>query len=85
MPRLPPPGVAHGLEALAVEVRHVPCSVTDDCTFPVDPHQHCSSCGCAIAVGDFCPFHGEFSDGWAHDNRLMCDLLHRGVVPSMPG
>ncbi len=59
----------------------MPCLTIEDCTFPVDPHHHCSSCGCAIASGDFCPWHGEYSDGWSRDNRAMCDLVHRGILP----
>lgn len=30
-----------------------------------------------------CPQHlGGPVDGWAFNNRIMCDLVHRGVAPS---
>ncbi len=34
---------------------------------------------------DFCAHHSAgHGDDWATGNRIMCDFLHRGVVPPMP-
>lgn len=44
----------------------------------------CAQCGLQLA-GDaaLSPHHHDASrNGWAAENRLMCDLLHRGIVPS---
>ena len=43
----------------------------------------CALCGMQLA-GDaqLCAHHDYAREnGWAADNRLMCDLLHRGIVP----
>jgi hypothetical protein len=39
----------------------------------------CDLCGVQLAgEANFCPHHYlAVSDGWAADNRLMCDLLRR--------
>jgi hypothetical protein len=44
----------------------------------------CSLCGMQLAgEANLCPHHYlAVTDGWATDNRLMWDLLHRGLVPS---
>ena len=35
--------------------------------------------------GEFCAYHATGrTDDWATVNRLMCDFLHRGIVPAMP-
>ena len=43
---------------------------------------HCVSCGFTlpdeIAI---CPHHHVVDPAWAQTNRVMCDLLHRGIVP----
>jgi hypothetical protein len=47
----------------------------------------CSVCGQQI-VGNmaFCPHHvGGAPEGWATSNRIMCDFLHRGIVPPRLG
>jgi hypothetical protein len=43
----------------------------------------CAACGIEIAGdGALCAYHrGRRGDGWAENNRCMCDLLHRGRVP----
>jgi hypothetical protein len=34
---------------------------------------------------EICSHHmGGHGDGWGTANRLMCDFLHRGVVPPTP-
>jgi hypothetical protein len=35
--------------------------------------------------GELCLYHtaGQ-TDDWATGNRLMCDFLHRGIVPATP-
>ena len=47
----------------------------------------CIACGSVTYNGrDFCDHHvrGE-ADNWAGGNRLLCDLLHRGVpIPRLP-
>ena len=43
----------------------------------------CALCGMQL-VGDaqLCPHHDFAAENrWAVDNRLMCDLLHRGIIP----
>jgi hypothetical protein len=44
----------------------------------------CASCGSQLSDGSsLCRHHHVASeDGWAAGNRILCDLLHRGVVPS---
>jgi len=43
----------------------------------------CAACGLEIqGDGTLCAHHTLGSDDdWAENNRLMCDLLHRGRVP----
>ena len=42
---------------------------------------------CAVCVqssadaNGLCPYHVSTDDGWAVANRIMCDLVHRAVVP----
>jgi hypothetical protein len=39
---------------------------------------------CAMQLGgdaSLCAHHELPVSGWAAQNRIMCDLLHRGVVP----
>ena len=42
----------------------------------------CSQCGAEI-YGDtaLCVYHHAVVDSWATENRILCDLLHRGVIP----
>lgn len=42
----------------------------------------CSVCGIRLG-GDasLCAHHDVPAHGWAAENRIMCDLLHRGIVP----
>src|SRR2546425_244632 len=44
----------------------------------------CAACGVRIpGDGTLCAHHVPGScNHWAENNRLMCDLLHRGRVPS---
>ena len=38
-----------------------------------------------LGSGEFCIHHlAAHADGWATGNRLMCDFLHRGIVPATP-
>ncbi len=43
----------------------------------------CSVCAAQL-WGDapLCAHHDLSEEGWAAQNRIMCDLLHRGVAPS---
>jgi hypothetical protein len=43
----------------------------------------CAMCGTPLSTdAGLCPYHHSMSGGdWAIGNRIMCDLLHRGVVP----
>jgi hypothetical protein len=43
----------------------------------------CVACGEALSAGTiFCPCHPDgHENGWAATNRVMCDLVHRGVAP----
>ena len=43
----------------------------------------CALCGTELAGdGHLCAHHDYPAEhGWAMRNRLMCDLLHRGIVP----
>ena len=46
----------------------------------------CAQCAQpTLGPGEFCAFHtaGQTED-WAAGNRLMCDFLHRGIVPPTP-
>jgi hypothetical protein len=48
-----------------------------------DAMNHCAVCGQEL-VGEvgLCPYHyGVEADGWSSVNRIMCDLIHRGIVP----
>lgn len=42
----------------------------------------CALCSTRL-VGDanLCSHHHAPMEGWAAVNRLMCDFLHRGIVP----
>ena len=45
----------------------------------------CASCGVPLAGDEsLCLHHhsGAYSDGWAMANRIVCDLVHRRIVPS---
>jgi hypothetical protein len=43
---------------------------------------HCVSCGYQVPSEiAICPHHHADDPGWARTNRVMCDLLHRGIVP----
>jgi hypothetical protein len=42
----------------------------------------CASCGIALSEAmPLCPHHHARDNGWAETNRIMCDFVHRGVVP----
>jgi len=43
----------------------------------------CVMCGMQLAADAcLCPQHDPTAPtGWALENRIMCDFLHRGVVP----
>lgn len=47
-------------------------------------HVHCCQCGSASASGTgICPYHGAaFPEGWADENRILCDLIHRRIEPA---
>ena len=48
------------------------------------PVSLCASCGLNNPNEvELCPHHHAFDDSrdWATANRLMCDLLHRHIVP----
>lgn len=40
----------------------------------------CAACALEIAA-EICPHHLTVDPGWADGNRILCDLLHRGMVP----
>lgn len=41
----------------------------------------CAFCGLALSRHDLCPHHITVIDvDWATQNRIVCDLIHRGVV-----
>ena len=44
----------------------------------------CGVCGVRLAaLTNLCAYHGApTSDSWAGENRLMCDFVHRGIVPT---
>lgn len=47
----------------------------------------CAYCGAAtIDPGALCPHHhtSAHADDWATGNRIMCDFVHRGIVPPGP-
>jgi hypothetical protein len=46
----------------------------------------CALCGNDTHTADsLCAYHNPGTDDdWAHSNRIMCDFLHRGVVPPTP-
>ena len=38
-----------------------------------------------LGTAEICSYHESgHGDNWATANRLMCDFLHRGVVPPTP-
>jgi len=43
----------------------------------------CASCGITNAYdGNLCSHHQHvYGDDWAVANRIICDLLHRGIEP----
>lgn len=43
----------------------------------------CVSCGLQLAgEASLCPHHhSAFSDDWAAVNRIVCDFVHRGLLP----
>jgi len=46
----------------------------------------CACCGERVGDGgDLCGYHvlGDGSD-WATGNRILCDFVHRGIVPPTP-
>jgi hypothetical protein len=43
----------------------------------------CVLCGLELSGRDhLCRQHDVDNPGWAASNRIICDFLHRGVVPS---
>ena len=46
----------------------------------------CGLCGQPTAgPGEICVYHMSFpADDWAEGNRIMCDFVHRGIVPPAP-
>jgi hypothetical protein len=44
----------------------------------------CAMCGQpAAGPGEICLYHLSFpADDWATGNRVMCNFLHRGIVPA---
>ena len=46
----------------------------------------CAQCAQPMfGPGEFCAYHtASQTNDWATVNRLMCDFLHRGVVPATP-
>ena len=42
----------------------------------------CASCGLQLREAGLCPHHAFVNgDDWAEGNRIVCDFVHRGVVP----
>ncbi len=42
----------------------------------------CASCGTELSeVTILCQHHHAYDNSWAETNRIMCDFLHRGVIP----
>lgn len=44
----------------------------------------CAACGLQLYGGHaLCPHHHVVSEGdrWAAGNRIMCDIIHRGIFP----
>jgi hypothetical protein len=43
----------------------------------------CASCSLQLAANtSLCPHHHAApADGWAVGNRILCDFVHRGIVP----
>lgn len=54
----------------------VSCTVSSE-------HFHCPVCvGVLYADGEMCSHHlNLYAFGWSASNKLMCDLLHRGIAP----
>jgi hypothetical protein len=47
----------------------------------------CPYCGhTTFGPGPLCVYHttGADHDDWARGNRIMCDFVHRGIVPPVP-
>lgn len=47
----------------------------------------CAFCGYSTLGSPGLCSHHALSDGngWAVSNRIMCDFVHRGIVPPTPG
>jgi hypothetical protein len=42
----------------------------------------CAWCNLEVAAGSsLCAHHDVPEAGWAASNRIMCDFLHRGLLP----
>jgi len=42
----------------------------------------CAWCNMEVAAGsNLCAHHDAPETGWAASNRIMCDFLHRGLLP----
>lgn len=45
-------------------------------------HAHCPRCATVVIGRAMCDYHGQAeSNNWAKGNRVLCDLLHRGIAP----
>lgn len=43
----------------------------------------CAVCGGSNPdAGNICSYHCSTEEGWAVGNRIMCDFVHRAIVPS---
>ena len=43
----------------------------------------CASCGLVLASDvALCPHHHVTNDEWAAGNRVMCNFIHRHIVPA---
>jgi hypothetical protein len=43
----------------------------------------CAYCGAETSSHGLCSYHpSAHGDDWARSNRVMCDFVHRGVVPA---
>ena len=43
----------------------------------------CASCGLQLITNpNLCPHHhAAHPDSWSEGNRILCDFVHRGIVP----
>jgi hypothetical protein len=48
------------------------------------PMSWCASCGLALSGGSaLCLHHAaSYGEDWARANKIVCDLIHRGVAPA---